>query len=178
MLKIAWCVLLLSSPVLLAQSQWRGAHRDGIVESFTPPATWPERPTQVWTVNVGSGHSSPVVLGSRVFVFSRLGEQEAMTAYDIATGKQIWRQSYDAPYQLNPAATGHGKGPKSTPVIDRGRIFALGIGGILSGFDAASGRVLLWRQDFRADFKTTSPDFGASVSPLVDGDHVIAHAGG
>jgi outer membrane protein assembly factor BamB len=177
MLKIVLCWFLLSSPVLLAQSQWRGPNRDGVVDSFTPPASWPERPKQAWTVKTGIGHASPVVSGNRVFVFSRVGEQETMTAFDVATGKQVWQQGYEAPYQMNPAATSHGKGPKSTPTVDRGRIYALGISGVLSAFDAAGGKIL-WHHDFKGDFKSTSPDFGASMSPIVDGDNVIAHVGG
>lgn len=167
-------------------SQWRGPSRDGVVRSFTPPAAWPERATPLWKVDAGIGHSSPVVAGGRVLLFSRVGEQEAMTAWDLATGRQAWRQAYDAPYRMNPAATGHGKGPKSTPVVQGGRVFALGIGGILSAFDAASGKVL-WRHDFSTEPGSpeglrypggASPDFGASMSPIVDGDRVIAHVGG
>ena len=158
-------------------NQWRGLRRDGVVGGFTAPTSWPDRPKQIWKVPAGIGHSSPVVSSNRVFVFSRVGEQEALTAFEVATGKQIWRQTYEAPYQVNPAATSHGKGPKSTPVVDRGRIVTLGISGILSAFDATTGKVL-WRHDFRQDFKPPEPDFGASMSPIVDGDHVIAHVGG
>ena len=143
-------------------NQWRGPRRDGIVQAFTAPSAWPDRPKQLWKVPAGIGHSSPVVSGNRVFLFSRIGEQEALTAYDAASGKQIWRQAYDAPYQMNPAATSHGKGPKSTPVVDRGRIVTLGISGILSAFDAATGKVL-WRHDFRKDFTSREPDFGARI---------------
>ena len=157
--------------------QWRGPNRDAIVRSFTPPSAWPDHPRMLWKVPAGIGHSSPVVTADRVFLFSRIGEQEAMTSYDMATGKQLWRQAYEAPYRMNPAATSHGKGPKSTPVVQGGRIFALGIGGVLSAYDATSGDVL-WRHDFTKDFKTTSPDFGTSMSPIVDGDRVIAHVGG
>ena len=158
-------------------NQWRGPRRDGVVGGFSLPAAWPDRPKQIWKVPAGIGHSSPVVSSNRVFVFSRVGEQEALTAFDVATGKQAWRQTYDAPYQVNPAATSHGKGPKATPVVDRGRIVTLGISGILSAFDGATGKVL-WRHDFRQEFKPAEPDFGASMSPIIDGDHVIAHVGG
>src|SRR5687767_13732286 len=128
--KILLFVLLAGGTILSAQaqdwSQWRGPARDGVVMNFAPPAVWTERPTQVWKVPAGIGHSSPIIAGDRAYLFSRIGEQEALTAYDVASGKQVWRQAYDAPYQMNPAATSHGKGPKSTPVLDHGRIFTLG----------------------------------------------------
>lgn len=181
LLALAAAILTLALDPLSSQTQdwnqWRGAARDGRVTTFSAPVTWPERPKQAWKVPAGIGHSSPVVSGNRVFLFSRIGEQEAMTAYEAPTGQQVWRQTYDAPYQMNSAATSHGKGPKSTPVVDGGQVFALGISGILSGFDAASGKVL-WRHDFRKAFRSTSPDFGAAMSPILDGDHVIAHVGG
>jgi outer membrane protein assembly factor BamB len=157
--------------------QWRGPARTGTAVGFKPPAAWPERPKQLWKAQAGAGHSSPIVAGGRVYLFSRVGEQEALTAWDLSTGKQLWRQAYDAPYQMNPAATAHGKGPKSTPVHDRGRIFTFGIGGILSAWQASDGR-LVWRKDFKKDFPSTSPDFGVAMSPVVAGDSLILHAGG
>jgi outer membrane protein assembly factor BamB len=78
---------------------------------------------------------------------------------------------------MNQAATGHGKGPKSTPVLSGGRIFTLGISGILSAFDAADGE-LIWRREFDDRFAETSPSFGASMSPIVDGDRLFVHVGG
>ena len=157
-------------------NQWRGPRRDGL-SAFAAPATWPDKPKQVWKVPAGIGHSSPDVAGTRVFLQSRIGEQEAVTAYDAATGKQIWRDVYDAPYTMSSAATSHGKGPKSTPAVDRARVYALGISGTLSALDAATGKVL-WRHDFKKEFPKTSPEFGASMSPIVDGELVIVHVGG
>jgi outer membrane protein assembly factor BamB len=181
LLKIVLCTLVAGATLLSAQSQdwnqWRGPGRDGNVTSFTPPAAWPERPTQAWKVPAGIGHASPVLAGNRAYLFARVGEQEVLTAHDVASGKQLWRQGYDAPYQMNPAATSHGKGPKSTPVIHGGRIFTLGISGILSAFDQSTGKIA-WRHDFAKEFSPSMPDFGASMSPIVDGEHVIAHVGG
>ncbi len=157
--------------------QWRGPARTGAAVGFTPPAAWPDRPKQIWKVQVGAGHASPIVASGRVFLLSRMGEQEAVSARDLATGKEIWRAAYDAPYQMNSAATSHGKGPKSTPAHDRGRLFTFGISGILSAWQAQDGR-LLWRRDFKKEFPSTSPDFGVAMSPIVVGDLVIVHAGG
>jgi outer membrane protein assembly factor BamB len=175
----AFCAALLLSAGLLAQDwpQWRGPSRSGAAVGVTLPTTWPDRPKQVWKVQAGVGHSSPVVAGGRVFLFSRIGEQEAVSARDLATGKEAWHAAYGAPYQMNSAATAHGKGPKSTPAVDRGRLFTFGISGILSAWNAQDGR-LLWRRDFKKDFPATSPDFGVAMSPLVAGDLVVVHAGG
>lgn len=157
--------------------QWRGPARTGVASGFKAPAVWPDRPTQIWKVTAGIGHASPIVVGGRTYLFARIGEQESLTAYDLDSGKQIWRQGYDTPYQMNPAAAGHGKGPKSTPVFDRGRLYTFGISGVLSAWQANDGR-LLWRKDFKKDFSQTSPDFGVAMSPIVSGDLLIVHAGG
>ncbi|MET0214267.1 MAG: PQQ-binding-like beta-propeller repeat protein [Vicinamibacterales bacterium] len=172
-------VAVLAAASLLAQDwpQWRGPSRTGAAVGVTLPATWPDRPKQIWKVQAGAGHASPIVASGRVFLFSRAGEQEAVSARDLGTGKEIWRAAYDATYQMNPAATAHGKGPKSTPAFDRGRVFTFGIGGIVSAWQAQDGR-LLWRRDFKKEFPTTSPDFGVAMSPVVAGDLVIVHAGG
>jgi outer membrane protein assembly factor BamB len=158
--------------------QWRGPNRDGVARDFKAPATWaPNALAKQWSVTVGEGHASPVVAGDRVFVFAREGDREIMRCLALADGKLIWRETYEAPYEMNMAARGHGKGPKATPTVTDGRVFALGIAGHFSARDAATGRVL-WRKDFAGEFKATSPDFGASASPIVDGANVIIHVGG
>jgi outer membrane protein assembly factor BamB len=152
--------------------QWRGPSRDGSV-SAALPAEWPEALKKRWEISVGAGHASPVVSGNRVVVFARDGDQEIVRALDVATGKEIWRAAYAAPYVVSPAAQTHGPGPKSTPAIAGGRVFTFGIGGILSAFDLASGK-LLWRLPAPG----VPPQYGSTTSPLVDGTSVIVHVGG
>jgi outer membrane protein assembly factor BamB len=159
-------------------NQWRGPNRTGITSDFKTPATWQaDSLTKKWSITVGEGHSSPVIAGDRVFIFARENDQEIMRCVSLADGKVAWQEAYAAPYEMNPAARNHGKGPKSTPVVAGGRIFALGINGHLSAYDAKTGAVL-WRKDFAKDYKETSPAFGAAASPLVDGNNVIVHVGG
>lgn len=158
-------------------NQWRGPSRSGVAGAFTSPATWPERPTKAWQAAVGAGHSSPVVSNGRVYQLSRIGEQEIVTAIDIASGKQVWQQRYDAPYDVNPAAQSHGKGPKATPVAAGNRLFTFGISGTLSAFDTATGKVL-WRKRYDREFDAASPDFGVAMSPAVDEGRLIVHVGG
>lgn len=169
----------LASHVCLAQDwpQWRGPNRDAVVSSFTAPKVWPEKLTTKWKVPVGIGHASPVVVGRRVYIHSREDENEVAACFDLDTGKQLWRDSYQTPYTMNPAATSHGKGPKSTPVVHDNKLYTLGISGILSCYDAANGK-LRWRREFSKTSKETSPLYGTAMSPIVDRGLVIAHVGG
>jgi outer membrane protein assembly factor BamB len=112
-----------------------------------------------------------------VYQLSREGEREVARALELSTGATLWEQSYETPYSMNPAATSHGKGPKSTPLLSGGRLFTLGIAGMLSAFDAATGRVL-WRSDFSDRFAATSPLYGSAASPMIAGGKLLLHLGG
>lgn len=170
-------VLLASGLEAADWPQWRGPARDGRIPALQTRTDWPSALTPAWKVTVGEGHASPAVVGDRVYVFSRQGEEEVVQALDLATGKGLWRQAYPAPYEMNAAAFDHGKGPKGTPVVADGRVCVLGISGILSCYDAGDGRTL-WRKDFASQFSATSPIYGTAMSPVADGGHVIAHLGG
>jgi outer membrane protein assembly factor BamB len=158
--------------------QWRGPNRDGLAAGVAPPAAWPKELKQGWRVTVGVGHSSPVVSGGVVYQFTRQGEDEVLVALDTSTGRQLWRSAATpVSYTVNPAASGHGKGPKSTPVVEGGRVYTLGIAGLLSAHDARTGR-LIWRKDFSKQFPANSPLYGTAMSPIVVGDLLVAHVGG
>lgn len=153
--------------------QWRGPNRDGSVVGFDVPAAWPDGLTRQWSIDVGFGYATPLLVGDRMYVFSRQGDDEVMQALDPATGETVWRSSYSARFQMMPATRVHGPGPKSTPAYADGRLFTLGISGIVTAFDAADGRQL-WQRP--AD--PVEPLYHTGQSPLVDGDHVILHVGG
>ena len=162
---VSCMVSVLAQAPAASWPQWRGPARDGVASSFTPPAAWPAQLTKRWEAPVGAGHSSPVVSGNRVVLHSRQGNREVLAALTTCTsGKRLWEDGVDAPYTMNQAALGHGPGPKSTPAIAGGRVFTLGISGIFSAHDLATGK-LLWRKPA----PPTPPEFGTASSPLVDG---------
>ena len=185
-LVFAAAVLALAATAF-AQEDWpgfRGPHRDGQVVGWPAemgdPQRWPESLEQRWRVPVGLGHASPVVHGGTVFVFTREGGEEVLRALRPADGSEVWRASHPAPYTMNPAALGHGPGPKATPDIAAGRIFTFGISGILSAWDAGDGS-LLWRRPPDPRFGgAEAPLFGAGSSPGASpaGDVVLVHLGG
>lgn len=145
LLLVVALALLTGTTAPLAQTsptdytQWRGPNRDGSASSFSAPSSWPETPTQRWKVEVGLGYATPLVVRNRIYVFSRQGDNEAMSALDIATGKQIWQTVYPVRFDMNKAAARHQAGPKSTPVFAAGKLFSIGMTGIVTAFDAATG---------------------------------------
>src|SRR5205814_6014491 len=88
-----------SMPVLAAAAadwpQWRGPNRDAKVSDFKAPATWPKELTKKWSVTVGDGVATPALVGDKLYVFTREGANEVVRCLDAATGKEIWKQSYE-----------------------------------------------------------------------------------
>jgi outer membrane protein assembly factor BamB len=180
MRRAAWVVLtaITASITVLAQyaprdyPQWRGQRRDGSGSAFVEPDRWPAALTRRWSVEVGEGYATPLVIGDAVYTFTRREGQEVLRALDSATGTERWRTRYAAPYTPAAAAAAHGAGPKATPAFAEGRIVTLGISGIVSAFDAASGK-LLWQSKAPDE----PPFFSAASSPLIDAGTVFAHSG-
>ena len=152
--------------------QWRGQNRDGAASAFTVPNSWPESPTRRWKVNVGEGYSTPLVVGNTVYCFTRHDGDEVVTALDARTGQEIWQSGYAAPYTPGSPAAAHGAGPKATPAFHEGRLYTLGVSGIVAAFDTSTGRIV-WRTAAPSE----PPFFSAASSPVVDGSVVMAHPG-
>jgi outer membrane protein assembly factor BamB len=158
----------------LDYTQWRGANRDGSAASFSAPSSWPEMLTQRWRTEIGTGYATPLIVGNRIYVFSRQNEREVMTALDAATGKQIWQAGYPIQFEMNKAASRHGPGPKSTPAVAGGKLFSIGMTGIVTALDASTG-TQLWQHpgsDLVPMYTTHA------FSPVVDGGLVYFHLGG
>jgi outer membrane protein assembly factor BamB len=165
----------LAIPLAVAQNwpQWRGPNRDGAVASFTKPAAWPERLQQRWRVEVGLGYATPLLVNDRIYMYSRQGEEEVLSALDAASGKVLWRSAYAAPFTMFAATARHGAGPKSTPAFANGRLFTFGMTSIVTAFDAETGRQL-WQKPAPKE----QPMYHTAMSPVVEGNLVIIHVGG
>lgn len=153
--------------------QWRGPNRDGAVASFEAPTSWPAALTELWKVDVGLGYATPLLVGDRIYMFTRQGEDEVMMALDPGSGEVIWRTTYPAPFEMNSATSRHGPGPKSTPAFAEGRLFTLGMSGLVTAFDAETGRQL-WQHPA----PPVQPNFHTAMSPIVEGNLMIVHIGG
>ncbi len=153
--------------------QWLGLKRNASTQETVAP--WKSPPKVLWKADIGEGHGGPVVADGRVFLHTRTPGEEAetITAYDAATGKVLWSQSYPRPTFGTP----FGNGPRATPTVDNDRIYTLGITGILTAWSVKEGKKL-WQSDTLAEFQAKNLQFGISTSPLVFGDAVLVNVGG
>jgi outer membrane protein assembly factor BamB len=174
-LTLAGIFLSVSGVTCFAQDwpQWRGTNRDGKVTGFKAPAQWPQQLKQDWKVTVGFADATPALANNKIYVFTRLGENEVLQCLDAATGKQLWQSDgYPATVIIGPAAS-H-PGPRSSPTVADGKVITVGVGGDVACFEIATGK-LLWRNE---EFKGAVPRFFTGTSPVVASGMCIAHLGG
>lgn len=170
--------LMLAATAARAQewTQWRGPARDGSVSGKNVPEAWPESLKQSWRVEIGEGYSSPVVAGGRVFVQGRRDPEEIVAGINLADGKVIWQQKYQAEFKKNQYAVKMAKGPNATPLVAGNRLFTLGVTGILNAWDTATGKQL-WTRDFSKEIDTSKLFCGTAASPLIVDGHLVVQIG-
>ena len=127
---------------------------------------------QKWKTTVGAGDAAPALVGDKLYVFSRQGEEEVTSCLDAGSGKELWKDKYAA--QVVSGAAARHPEPRSSPAVAEGKVVTLGVGGVLSCVDAATGKVV-WRKD---PFPKVVPMFYTSMSPIVVDGLAIAHLGG
>jgi outer membrane protein assembly factor BamB len=182
--------LLLTFPTLAADwPQWMGPTRDGVWAEPGVLTKFPAGgPKKLWAVPIHGGYSGPAVVGGKVFVTdyaratgdatnnpakrSESKGQERILCLDAKTGKELWKYPYDCPYSVSYPA-----GPRCTPTVSGGKVYALGAMGNLVCLDAANGSVV-WQKDFKTDYQAKTPIWGFSGHPLVVENLLICLVGG
>lgn len=181
-----------ATPILAVDwPQWMGPNRDavwsesGIIESFPEGG-----PKKLWSMPIAGGYSGPAVAAGRVYVMDKVLKEgakdpdnpfdtkaaipsaERVLCFDAKTGKLIWKHEYECPYQVSYPA-----GPRCTPTVSDGKVYALGAMGHLTCLNAVDGSVV-WQKDFRKDFEAKLPTWGFAAHPLVHKQIVICMVGG
>jgi outer membrane protein assembly factor BamB len=169
--------------------QWMGPKRDGVWREDGIAAKFPDGgPKVLWRAAVGGGFTGPAVADGRVYVMDRTGDvlakgkespgkgglkgKERVLCVDAADGKPVWTHEYDCDYRVL-----YPSGPRTTPVVQGGKVWTLGTMGDLFCLDAAKGTVH-WHKQLTDLYKTKPPLWGFSAHPLVDGDRIICLVGG
>lgn len=152
---------------------FRGANRDGIAHGIKIKTDWSKPPEELWRKDVGPGCGSFSVMGDNIFTQEQRGEDEAVSCYDLKTGKLVWMHSDKARF-YEPHA---GAGPRATPTLSGNKIYTLGATGILNALDATNGKAL-WTRNAASDTGEKIPGWGFCGSPLVYNDVVIVGLAG
>jgi len=157
-----------------------GPHRTESVERVKLARNWKDRPPELrWKQKIGAGWSAFSVVNGHAVTMEQRGDMEMTTCYSVETGQLEWAHSTEGRYERVDA----GVGPRSTPTIDDGLVFALGALGHLACLDGANGKPV-WEKDLLQEFDISPEDdanivlWGRAASPLVVGQQLIVPIGG
>lgn len=135
-------------------------------------------PQQLWKQRIGAGWSGFAAVNGFAITLEQRGGEEWVACYEVETGEHVWHHAIQARHE---SALG-GVGPRSTPTIHDGRVYALGATGVLRCLDG-SGKVL-WMDDLRKRYGITASEdeqhvmFGRPASPLIVDSLVVVPGGG
>lgn len=153
---------------------FRGPERNGVVRAAAIATDWSATPpTLLWRRAVGPGWSSFAVRGDLFYTQEQRGGDEVVACYRASTGAAVWRHRDPARFW----ESNGGAGPRGTPTLSNGRVYAFGATGVLNSLDAVTGAVA-WSRNVATDASRNLPGWGFSASPLVVGDLVVVAAGG
>ncbi|HVG08263.1 MAG TPA: PQQ-binding-like beta-propeller repeat protein [Thermoanaerobaculia bacterium] len=172
-LSLSLALLAAGPAAALDWPQFRGVNRDGVSAETDLPRGWPaEGPRVVWRRAIGEGYSGISVVGDRLYTMDSDGTAEYVVALETGSGKEVWRVPA-GPKLIDSM----GNGPRTTPTLDGGTVYAMGSHGRLLALKAADGSKI-WEVDLPQAFATKRPNWGYSGSPLIDGDLLILEVGG
>jgi len=162
--------------------QFLGPERSDWIPGPQLSRDWEKSPPRlIWKQPIGAGWSAFAAVNGYAVTLEQRGDDEWVACYEIATGKSVWGNAIHARHQDR--LTMGGVGPRSTPTIHQGRVYALGATGVLRCLDGADGK-LIWQDDLHARYGLTQiadelmVQWGRAASPLLVDDLVVVPGGG
>lgn len=153
---------------------FRGPERDSIARGVQIETDWSKSPpVAIWRRSIGPGWSSFAVRGDLLYTQEQRGDDEIVACYKVSTGEPVWKHRDAARFWESNA----GAGPRATPTLHNGRVYAFGATGILNALDADTG-TLVWSRNVASHTGRKVPDWGFASSPLVVDNLVVVAASG
>jgi outer membrane protein assembly factor BamB len=196
------CSLALSSSIACADDwpQWMGPKSDGVYRETGIVKEIPKTFKYRWKKPIGMGYSGPAVANGKVYVMDRKPDPtpgqkkkeapkkdpkdptkiifpkdttvERTICLRADNGEQVWERANDVDYQIS-----YGEGPRVTPTVHEGKVYALGAMGLLECLDAETGK-LVWSHDFQKEYKAPQQAWGWAAHPVIEGERVLNLVGG
>ena len=160
--------------------QFLGPNRNACVDDSVLATDWMSRsPRLAWKQKIGAGWSAFSAVNGFAVTMEQRGEIELVTCYEVSNGRLVWSHGIEARHETLPG----GIGPRSTPTIHDGRVFALGATGVLQCLDGATGKPqwtvdLMELADITVDEDQGNVTWGRSASPLIVDAMVVVPLGG
>ncbi|UCF15723.1 MAG: PQQ-binding-like beta-propeller repeat protein, partial [Phycisphaerales bacterium] len=152
--------------------QWRGLRRDGVSDEKDLLQSWPQAgPGLLWKIDgLGTGWSSPIVVGPRHYITGDVGDDLVIFAFD-RDRNPAWQtkngKSWKGPYP----------GSRACCVFSEGLLYNMNAHGRVACLDAASGREI-WTVNILERFDAKNITWALSECLLVDGPRLIVTPGG
>jgi outer membrane protein assembly factor BamB len=155
-------------------TDFRGPNRAGEYSESPINTDWPAAGLpRLWKQPIGGGYASFTVGEGRAYTIEQRRDKEAVTAYELETGRELWVFSYPASFD---EVLG-GPGPRATPVYHDGVVYSLGAMGDLYCLTAATGKPK-WSKNILADNDAKNIHWAMAGAPLIVDDMVIVAPGG
>jgi len=152
-----------------------GSRENGISSETNLLAKWPiTGPPILWDKKVGTGYGAPSVLGHRLVLHHRLGDEEIVECLNATNGESMWRYAYGSQF-IDPY--GYNNGPRCTPLLTSNRCYTFGAEGKLVCLELESGK-LVWKRDTGVDFNVPNAFFGVGSTPIIEDGKLIVMVGG
>jgi len=155
-------------------TDFRGPNRSGIYAETEIETAWPAAGLpRLWKQPVGGGYASFTVGEGRAYTIEQRRDKEAVTAYDVESGHELWAFAYPADFE---EVLG-GPGPRATPVYFGGLVYSLGANGDFYCLSAKTGKPK-WSKNILSDNEAQNLRWAMSGSPLIIDEKVIVTPGG
>ncbi len=167
-------VIASPKPPVSYWTDFRGPHRDGVYDESEISTEWPSAGLPlVWKQPIGGGYASFTTGEGRAYTIEQRRNKEAVTAYDIDSGRELWAFAYPADFE---EVLG-GPGPRATPIYHDGFVYSLGANGDFYCLWAKTGKPQ-WSKNILQDNRASNKHWAMAGSPLIVDDKVIVTPGG